>query len=244
MSTGTYQYTDDGGRTYQIILPDDFATALGYQAANPADAYIPVGISPRFASYVTPGGRLFKEAVVTDPAVFASLPNPVTVDGDTYQLAAANGESFMQLPGGNLRVIAGPQGPQGEPGAADLPYLGNWMGGSVALNNTGTEFTLCTLSLPSGVHLVNAWATFQAGAAAGRFDARILRFDGNPFASSSVDVAGANDYANLAMTAVIPMVSGGDVSLRAMSSITSGFARPQNGQAVGFATGLLAVQIG
>lgn len=149
---GNYRYYANSGRTYQIALPSDFASALGYQAAVETDEYIPASLSPRYATYVSLIGEQWRPVVVCNPDVFRVPPNPVTVDGVNYRLTGLLGERFNLLPGGNLITIAGPQGPRGF--TAELDYITAGQPSSVNPPVAGTFSDLFSFgTVPAGTYL-------------------------------------------------------------------------------------------
>lgn len=244
MGMQMYRYQDDGGGSYQIMLDDTFATALGYQPPVESDgyAYIPAAISPRFVTYVSPGGLQFRDVVVTDPAIFVAPPNPITVEGTVWQIASANGESFMQLPGGNVRVISGPQGPAGQ-----LAYLEDDMGSDTQLTPINTDKELARLSnIPAGQYIATANIQFQTGAAAALVTGR---FNGSAYSAfqnvgGSQYCATANQWYHMTFTTRIAMAAGTNhLRLDAQSTVASAFARRGDATGTFVATGIFLVRI-
>lgn len=244
MGIGVYKYTDDGGRTFQVALPDEFAVALSYQAADPNDPYLPSSISPRWLSYIAVGKQLYRAVICPNRALFATPPQLITADGSTWNLASLVGEQFMSFPNGNVVVISGTQGPRGFDGAAALPRFSNTMSADVAINSAAAFSLIQITGLVAGTYLVNASVMFQSGAAAGRFDTVITSVTPGSlnWAYQSGDINGANDYINIASCAIVTLPAAGALILSGFSSITTGFAR-RNSPAGSPGTMLTAVKI-
>lgn len=144
MSIAAYKYEADNGFTYQVVLPDDLASELGYIPAAGDEVYLPAYIAPRFATYVSAVNGLDLSAIVTQRAVFALPPPTITLAGNAYQLIAQHGEKRVSAPLGSVITVAGPQGAPGpagdpgvpgDPGPAGPPGLGNPVFFQHSINN-------------------------------------------------------------------------------------------------------------
>jgi hypothetical protein len=114
--SAAYLYTTDAGLVYQVLLPTDFGTALGFPLATGAEPYLPSTVSPRFATFVSTSPQLWRPIVIPQLQLFTSLPAVINVGGNNYSLVSTVGETFLATQGGSLLVAAGPQGPPGPPG--------------------------------------------------------------------------------------------------------------------------------
>ena len=115
MSYGTYQYTADSGTTYSVLVPVDFATALGMSAAT-TQPNLPPEVAPRYAVFTSSGG-LVRQAVVQTLTVFSALLGiSYTVGGITYTCTSLQGQVIPMLQTTPVNGAALIQGPQGVPG--------------------------------------------------------------------------------------------------------------------------------
>lgn len=203
MAVGYYRYYDDGGRVFGVALPSEFASALSYEAADGSETYLPQSISPRYATYVAPQSGLFRQVVVPRRETFIAPPNPVAADGETWNLVSLFGETFMLLPGGNVQVIAGPQGPKGDDGAPGNLTFGSAVLGADMLLQNNTETTILTINGPAtGTYLVTATVTVQQAATAGIIDLMLRSNHDLPIRPRS-NVQAASQYVICTLTALL-----------------------------------------
>ena len=179
MSIAAYEYVSNSGITYQVVLPSDVATALSYTAATGTEPYLPNYISPRYVNYVSANSNLWLSRIVTSPVVFAQLPPQITIGSINYSLTQATGEGQNALPGGNLIVIAGPQGPPGQPLAGIITQ--GYLGSNVLCPGGTTTEVLSLTGLQAGTYIVQFDVTlYNSSGSALTLDVR-----------ASADLAGA-----------------------------------------------------
>jgi hypothetical protein len=147
LSSSAYQYQGDDRITYQVVLPDDFASSLGYIPALGTEPYLPVWISTRYATYGSTSGLYLNVVVITTPFFTANPPGFVTVSGITYALKGFYGEQRGTPLQPNLFTIAGPPGAPGAPGAAGAPGA---PGAPGAAGAAGAGFPWVAQSVASG----------------------------------------------------------------------------------------------
>ena len=116
MPVAAYQYKSDDGSTYQVVLPSDFAFQMNYIEASGAEPYLPMYVSPRYASYVNVSDGLWMSVVSTNMFGGGIPPLSINVNSKTYMLKSAIGEVRQTNINANVMVIAGPQGPPGSGG--------------------------------------------------------------------------------------------------------------------------------
>jgi hypothetical protein len=117
VSVALYRYTGDDGLNYQLLLPSELATAFSYATADSGDPYLPSFIHPRFATYLDVSSGLVVQAIITTPYSSTVPPPTVTIATVDYALRGVIGEvRGSRAP--DHQLIAGPQGPPGEPGPA------------------------------------------------------------------------------------------------------------------------------
>lgn len=137
MTVAAYQYLSEDGTTYQVVLPSDFASVLGYVPATGLEAYLPAYISPRYATYQSMGAVLWANVVITRPFSLGSPPGQVSIGSIVYQKQSTYGEQRGAFLNPNVMLISGPQGPAGSAGAQ----------GPAGTNGTnGTNADIVTLS--------------------------------------------------------------------------------------------------
>lgn len=241
MPSAAYKYVSDNGTTYQVVLPSDFATALGYTAAAGTETYLPVYIAPRYATYVSAASQIQISVVITNRFTFSAPPPTVTVAGVNYSLAGAFGEKRTGLPLGQLITIAGPQGAQGPPGQdATITTLYNKATQDTALSNASLT-SVVDLGVPAaGDWIFFGNVQFQCGSGQPTLSASIRR-------GASATVLGANsimpfqnvsnNYFNVATMAYAASMNGTDhVYLYAYCSTGSGSVRYRNAANEAYAT--------
>lgn len=244
MAVAAYRYYDDGGREFQVVLPTDFALALSYQSADPDAPYLPPSVSPRYVAFVEPNAALFRQAVVSNRAQLATLPQQVIADGYTWQLVGFYGERFMSLPQGNIQVMAGPQGAPGAPGTfsvqKSVPVA------DVAITASGTATLITQLAnVAIGNYFTIARFQFQSAAAASRWDATIDTSGMGNSGSGGGTVYGAtaNQYYSLTVTAMISIINAANtIGMFAQSTVTTSSVR-KNGAVWLEATSLIAFKL-
>lgn len=246
MGVAAYKYFDDGGRVWQVYLPDDFASVLGYQAAAGTEAYLPFSLSPRFLTYVSRTTGQWASAVVGTRATFAAPPQAVSVGGTLYQLVSANGEAFGVIPGGNIQVIAGPQGQKGDAGtpAPTITTYSQTLGADVALTVANQVYIPLSQTVPAGTYLVLATIQCQNGASAGRFGSQLVKDSiGLVLASGSTYIATANQWLENNHNCIITLAASDTISLRGYFSATGANVRYTNGDSQAPATRLDLVKL-
>lgn len=67
MATGAYEYLSDDGTTYQVVLPSELASALGYVPATGFEPYVPSYLQMRYATYQSVPSQLSLVAPITFP---------------------------------------------------------------------------------------------------------------------------------------------------------------------------------
>ena len=139
ISTAAYKYTTDAGLLYQVLLPMDFATALGQTLASGSEPYLPNAIAARYATYQSSLPVSWREVIITTRTAFQSLPPTVSVNGVTFTARSAYGESVPATPTGTLQVASGPQGPAGPSGATGPTGATGAAGATGATGATGPQ---------------------------------------------------------------------------------------------------------
>jgi hypothetical protein len=246
LALSAYKYESEDGNTYQVLLPSDFAFALNYAAASGSESYLPSFIAPRYATYFSVSAKISLSVIVTKPAVFANLPQTITISGVSYALVAGGGEQRNSLPTGAILTCAGPQGPKGDTGSLSLiQEYSAVMASDITLTPANTPITLITLNVPSGKYLVNAFVTFLTGATAG--DASIwVTTTSAPTtaqAGSSAHIATTGAYWNASTSSYLTRATGGDLLLIAQSTTANAVAKQFN-QAGHYGTRIEAIRIG
>lgn len=246
MPSAAYKYVSDNGTTYQVVLPSDFATALGYAAAAGTEAYLPVYIAPRYATYVSAASQIQISVVITDRFTFSAPPPTVTVAGVNYSLAGAFGEKRTGLPLGQLITIAGPQGAQGPPGQdATFNYL--YAEASQDTNLTANNAaTILTLGTPAaGTWLFLSVTQYQLGTANARYTSTIFRNAGTTalFGVSVHKNLTNNEYSEVVTGGVAIMNGTDNVTLQALSNAAGTAVRYRPGTSNGRSTFIFGLQI-
>ena len=144
MSTSAYKYLSDDGNTYQLVLDDAFAAALGYALASGSEPYLPSYIAPRYASFQTSTGVLMNAAYITYPFNAFNPPASINVGGTTYLLKSSYGEQrgFSTSPTPSIVVcVPAPASSSGSTGVSSLT-AGTGISvsgptGAVTVSNTG-----------------------------------------------------------------------------------------------------------
>lgn len=219
MTVSAYRYYGDDGRAYQVILPDEFAAALSYEAANPADVYLPPTISPRSCTYIAPGSAIYRQVVITSKTIFISPPRLITVGGINYQLVSLFGEKWMGVPAGNIQVIAGPQGAPGTPGADAVITSGEVQltGADVTLSTSSPTTIVSTASLAAGTYIVLGSIVCQANTSASTFRGYVDSTGGTGAVAYLQSLAAAQ-IATLHITALMTLGSAGAINLKGQGS--------------------------
>lgn len=113
MAVAAYEYTDDGGSLWQVVLPTDFAASSNWLPAVGTEPYLPQWISPRYATYVCPSPALWVSVVQTRKTSSSAIAQNILVQGNLYKFQSFIGEVRNTLLSGNIITISGPQGPTG-----------------------------------------------------------------------------------------------------------------------------------
>jgi len=237
VSIGLYKYYDDANREYQISLPDDFAVALSYEAADAADPYMPRSISPRYCAYWNESNNLYRAVVVPSKSDFLTPPQAVTVDSLVYVLSGFYGEQFQQLPGGNMVVLSGVQGEKGDSGVISATRVAPVA--DVPLSSIGADIELCrATNTPAGTYLVFGTVQFQTGAAAAEMTAKIAQSSGVSVQSASIYGATASRFYPVTIFCSLTFPTSSNILfLYGNSTVASAFARRMGD------TGYLATQM-
>lgn len=232
-ATAAYQYTTDSGNIYQVVLPTDFAAALGESPATGVEPYLPESIFPRFATYQSLSPLSFRSAVVTLQTTFSSLPQTLAVGGVSYVLKSAIGESIPANPYGGVMLATGVQGPPGAAGATGATGAA----GTNGTNGTNADIITFTRTVTSAeIKTLHASpVTLIAAPGASKYIMTVAEsykyiFGGTAYTSASGTVKAVLSTANVLGTVFlnVSMVAAAS-SYRAISSFT---AAPGSGVAL------------
>jgi len=152
MPLAEFEYVADSAVSYKVLIPNDFALAMG---CTPASSGLPVldeTISPRYINYSAASG-VRRTAICTTATMLATLPSTLTVDGVLYTAGLRQGES---IPAFQSPLLLGPALIQGPPGAPFEPPTFTVQPGSIVNIVAGDYVDIVSLSeLPPG-----KWFTF------------------------------------------------------------------------------------
>ena len=134
-----YQYSSNAGTVYQVMVPADFADAIGMTPASGSEPYLDPAIAPRVVNYssTTVGGR---QAVIGTNALFAGLAPTLTVDSIVYTRQTMQGESipsYQLLTAPYVIPLVSAPGLNGAPGTNGLGFASDtWI--TVTGSTSGT----------------------------------------------------------------------------------------------------------
>lgn len=246
MSTSFYIYEADDGTDYQVLLDDEIASEVGFTPSPGGLPVLPDMITPRYATL----RRIVGSVITTIPVPFPTVASFAIAIGTTmflgglqYTVAALQGQEAAPNPFIGTVGPTGPTGPAGPPGTF-TSYNGG-LASVLNLNNAGIYFDAVTLALPAGTYLFTGFATFETGAAASEFIARVTASGGvGDLANSQVYMATATRPTAVHVSGIAVLATAQNLRLQCNSSATTGKALAVTGSNTsGKATQLTALKI-
>lgn len=247
MSLSAYQYVSNGGTTYQVLVPADFAAALGMTAAVGSEPYLDPAIAPRAANFSSSiGGR---QAVIGTTAIFSALGLTLTVGGVLYTVQTRQSEAipaYQLLTGPYIVPIQSAPGANGTNGTdgVGIPLATEYgaFTADLTLTTAGTTYTVSSVSVSTGKYLLTAQITFIGAA---QLSAALFlgsATSGGFSATQTESSAGA--YGTLTLTGVYTASSSTTIYLKCVSNVNGTVVKKLDLNSLGFATSLCAVTVG
>lgn len=243
--SSAYQYKSDNGMLYQVLMPDDFAAALGCVPAVGTEPYLPQWLTPRYASYVASNPAVFRQPLIPTLAIFGNLPSVLRVGGQNYSVGGAQSESTFSQYGGNLILAAGPQGEQGPQGVPSTSVNGSTvLGADVAVTSAGGTAQILSTALTAGTWLVVARVTYQNNASTLTLTCSLQDFSAGGFLQGTGSQrVNASDWGVMAVSQILTLVSTHNIGVGVLLSTASGTIKYRDFNLNGGATRLDAVKL-
>jgi hypothetical protein len=228
---GAYVYTGNDGNNYQVMVPSDFAVALGMTAATTQPS-LPPEVSPRYATYKSSAG-FFRQAVIPTVSQFSTiLGTTLTVSGVTWTAITAQNEStppYQSNPVNGAFLIQGPQGIQGPAGPQNLENHFATNTGLITFSSGGPGTQVASFTpTQSGQFLLNyALSIYNNGASSDYFDSWIVDTTAGAtggWAEANIPSAGQQV---LAGTAIMSLTAGNSVEVLVKSHSVPGWCLGQ-----------------
>lgn len=191
------------------MLPTDFATDFGYQAATGTETYLPPYVVPRIGTYIAPASLFAVQVVITRPDIFTHPPGEFTLSGNVMTLQSMRGESRIATPLLALQTVVGPQGVPGQDATFTTGQT-NLTGSDVTLSTSGLTTVITTPTLAAGTYLVFGKIQCQANTSASTFRAAILGGTATPVAqlpsTAAAQIATLNIYGRITLSSSSTLV--------------------------------------